>query len=234
MGKIKYMMSGGLAFSEEKDMEKLHHYSLKGWHVRDFAFMGYTLEKGENMDYIYSIDYRPLKADERDEYIDYFSSAGWSHIATAADVQLFRAQAGTKPIYTDRETTIEKYENSRGSIMPFSILFFFITTLFYIGAAISSGTLHSVLDGMADILTVISFPLLMTLIAVYYKKWKVEGRKGLNNLVKILVVLSIMAAITLILISESGGMKLLVAVFISGLTVPIVIWSIMKLYHHNN
>lgn len=36
MKQTKYMMSGGLAFSEEKDMEKLRRYSLKGWHVRDF------------------------------------------------------------------------------------------------------------------------------------------------------------------------------------------------------
>ncbi len=36
MRKTKYFMSGGLAFSEDKDMEKLHRYSLKGWHVNDF------------------------------------------------------------------------------------------------------------------------------------------------------------------------------------------------------
>lgn len=61
MSHSKYVMSGGLAFSEEKDMEKLQRLSLKGWHVRDFKFMGYTLEKGISTDYIYSVDYRLLK-----------------------------------------------------------------------------------------------------------------------------------------------------------------------------
>lgn len=45
MRQTKYMMSGGLAFSEDKDMEKLRQFSLKGWHVSGFKFMGYTLKK---------------------------------------------------------------------------------------------------------------------------------------------------------------------------------------------
>jgi len=64
MRHTKYVMSGGLAFSEDKDMEKLRGLSLKGWHVSDFKFMGYTLEKGESTDYIYSVDYRSLKEGE--------------------------------------------------------------------------------------------------------------------------------------------------------------------------
>ena len=112
MRQTKYITSGGLAFSEDKDMEKLRRFSLKGWHVSGFKFMGYTLEKGESSDYIYSVDYRSLKEDEEEEYFDFFSSSGWSHIASEADIHLFRAHPGTKPIYTDRDTTVEKYKNS--------------------------------------------------------------------------------------------------------------------------
>ena len=106
MSQTKYITSGGLAFSENKDMEKLRRYSLKGWHVSDFKFMGYTLEKGVSSDYVYSVDYRSLKAEEEEEYFDFFSSAGWSHVASEADIHLFRAIPGTKPIYTDRHTTV--------------------------------------------------------------------------------------------------------------------------------
>ena len=49
MRQTKYITSGGLAFSEDKDMEKLRRFSLKGWHVSGFKFMGYTLEKGERL-----------------------------------------------------------------------------------------------------------------------------------------------------------------------------------------
>ncbi|GGN54278.1 MULTISPECIES: DUF2812 domain-containing protein [Oceanobacillus] len=106
MSKTKYITSGGLAFSEYEDMDKLRRYSLKGWHVSDFSFMGYTLEKGENKDYIYTIDYRSLHADEQDEYFDFFFNSGWSHVSSSADIHLFRARPGTKPIYTDPDTTI--------------------------------------------------------------------------------------------------------------------------------
>ncbi|MGD7007004.1 DUF2812 domain-containing protein [Metabacillus sp. 84] len=98
MKRTKYMMSGGLAFSEDKDMEKLRRFSLRGWHVSGFSFMGYVLEKGESLDCIYSIDYRPIKEEEEEEYAEFFSSSGWSHIASEGDVHLFRAKPGTKPI----------------------------------------------------------------------------------------------------------------------------------------
>src|SRR5699024_12355356 len=87
--------SGGLAFTEQKDMEKLRRYSLKGWHVKKFKFMGYSLEKGESADYIYSIDYRSLKKDEDDDYYDFFTSAGWTHVTSESDIHLFRAHACT-------------------------------------------------------------------------------------------------------------------------------------------
>ncbi len=53
-------------------MEKLRRLSLKGWHVCDFKFMGYILEKGESSDYIYCIDYRSLEDGEEEEYFDLF------------------------------------------------------------------------------------------------------------------------------------------------------------------
>ena len=89
MKQQKYITSGGLAFSEDNDMENLRRFSLKGWHVSDFKFLGYTLERGESLDYIYSIDYRSLKEDEVEEYFDFFASSGWSHIASKGVIHLF-------------------------------------------------------------------------------------------------------------------------------------------------
>lgn len=45
MTNMKYMMSGGLAFSEQKDMQKLQKNAQKGWHLSSFATLGYNLEK---------------------------------------------------------------------------------------------------------------------------------------------------------------------------------------------
>ncbi|MDI3411344.1 hypothetical protein QKW52_18370 [Bacillus sonorensis] len=45
MKQRKYIMSDGLAFSEEKDMKKLSDMASKGWVLDSFAFMGYRLKK---------------------------------------------------------------------------------------------------------------------------------------------------------------------------------------------
>ena len=181
MRQIKYIMSGGLAFSENKDMEKLRRYSLNGWHVSGFKFMGYTLEKGEKSDYIYSVDYRWLKEDEEEEYFDFFTSSGWSHVASEGDIHLFQADSGTKPIYTDHETTIEKYNNSSKSMKNFAIPFVFITVLVWIGTMISSGTLKTILLVVAAILSVIAIPTAWTAITTYSNKWEVGGRRKKRN-----------------------------------------------------
>ncbi|WP_017728792.1 DUF2812 domain-containing protein [Halalkalibacterium ligniniphilum] len=177
MRQTKYITSGGLAFSEEKDMEKLRRFSLKGWHVSDFKFMGYTLEKGESSDYIYSVDYRSFKEDEEEEYFDFFSSSGWSHIASEGYIHLFRAPPGTKPIYSDRDTSVEKYENLIGSMKCLAIPLVLITVLVWVGAMISSGTLKSLLHVIAVILSIIAIPTAWTVIATYNNKWKVKGKK---------------------------------------------------------
>ncbi len=235
MRQTKYIPSGGLAFSEDEDMEKLRRFSLKGWHVSGFKFMGYTLEKGESLDYIYSIDYRSLTEDEEEEYFAFFSSAGWSHIASEANIHLFRALPGTQPIYTDRDTTVEKYKNLSDSMNKLAIPFVFITALVWIGAMISSGILQSILLGVAVILSIIALPTAWTIITTYSNKWKVEGRKGLVNLVKTIPSLVlVMLAILLLFVGGKDpdpAINLLSYMVAGAVVLPIPIWVIMSLYH---
>lgn len=233
MRQTKYIPSGGLAFSEDEDMEKLRRFSLKGWHVSGFKFMGYTLEKGESLDYIYSIDYRLLTEDEEEEYFAFFSSAGWSHIASEANIHLFRALPGTQPIYTDRDTTVEKYKNLSDSMNKLAIPFVFITALVWIGAMISSGILQSILLGVAVILSIIALPTAWTIITTYSNKWKVEGRKGLVNLVKTLPFLVLLIVVILLLFVRGidSTIKLLTYMIAGAIALPTAIWVIMTLYH---
>ncbi|PFM64402.1 hypothetical protein COJ51_30600, partial [Bacillus thuringiensis] len=70
MGKTKYIMSNGIAFSEEQDLKKLRKYAAKGWIVKRFKRMGYELEKGVSEDTIFSLDIRPLEENELEEYIE--------------------------------------------------------------------------------------------------------------------------------------------------------------------
>ncbi|MEH6943340.1 DUF2812 domain-containing protein [Bacillus sp. JJ722] len=231
MRQTKYITSGGLAFSEDKDMEKLRRFSLKGWHVSDFKFMGYTLEKGECSDYIYSVDYRSLKEDEEEEYFDFFSSSGWSYIASEGNIHLFRAHPGTKPIYSDRETTIEKYENLNSSMKCLAIPLVLITVLVWVGAMISSGTLKSLLHVIAVIFSVIAIPTTWTVIATYNNKWKVKGKKGLVNLLKTIPFLLFLIAVIILLFVDSSAVHIIASMVIGAIALPTVIWVIMSLYH---
>lgn len=232
MRQTKYITSGGLAFSEDKDMEKLRRYSLKGWHVSGFKFMGYTLEKGVSSDYIYSVDYRSLKENEEEEYFDFFLSSGWSHIASEENIHLFRAQPGTKPIYTDRDTTVEKYKNSSDSMKKWAIPFILITVLLWAGAMITTGTLKSLLLVLAVILTVIAIPTAMTVSATFGNKWKIEGKTGLVNLVKIVPIVLLLTAVIILLFVEGTGdtIYILTSMLIGAIVLPTIIWVIMSLY----
>ncbi|WP_428912160.1 DUF2812 domain-containing protein [Niallia sp. Krafla_26] len=233
MSKTKYITSGGLAFSEEKDMEKLHRFSLKGWHVSGFKFMGYTLEKGESSDYIYSIDYCSLKEDEKEEYVEFFSSSGWTHVDSEGDIHLFRAHSGTKPIYTDRETTVEKYKQSSSSMNKLAIPFVLITALLWLGTVMSSGTFKSILLVVAAIFSIFAIPTAWTIIATYRNKWEVEGRKGIVKVVKLIPFLLLIIAIIMLLFfyGTNNSVGLLTSMIIGGIALPTAIWVVMSLYH---
>ncbi|OCA86180.1 DUF2812 domain-containing protein [Bacillus sp. FJAT-27986] len=229
MRQTRYIMSEGLAFAEDKDMEKLRRYSLKGWHVSDFKLMGYTLKKGESSDYIYSVDYRSLKED--DEYFDLFSASGWSHVASTGDIHLFRAKPDTKPIYSDRDTAVEKYESSARSINYFVIPVVLITLLAWVGTMLSSGILHSILIVTAVISTAIAIPAAMTIIATYNNKWSIKEKKGLVNLLKTIPVILFLIAVFMLLYVRDIGVNILASMIIGAFAFPTVIWIIMSLYH---
>ena len=183
MRQKKYMMSKGLAFSEEKDLRKLRKQSLKGWHVKSFKFMGYGLERGEKENVIYSIDFRPLEESEQEEYFELFTSAGWSHICSDNGFHLFKANTGTQPIYSEAETTIDKISRMEKPV--------FAITSMIVPIAIVLGILFSQSNGMIETISrwtfmgsvVIAGPAIMTSAAIAYQKWKVR-REGDASLKK--------------------------------------------------
>ncbi|GAA0292131.1 hypothetical protein GGQ92_002621 [Gracilibacillus halotolerans] len=233
MSRMKYIMSGGLAFSENKDMEKLRKYSLKGWHVREFKFMGYLLEKDESKDYIYNIDYRLLEENEKEEYFNVFTTSGWFHVASEGDVHLFRAKPGTRPIYTDNDTTIEKYENSSNLLNKSSLPLILLTIVAWIGSALSTAALHTTLEVIAIVLTIIAVPAAFTLLAAYRNKWKVEGKRGLVTLTRLVPYLFILAGV-IALLSIFGSnltVKIITSALIGGVGLPLAIWLITSVYY---
>lgn len=130
MKKVKYIPSGGLAFFEEKEMKMLANYAREGWILEKFAGMGYKLRKEEPKDIEYSLDYQK-EAD--DEYFAFFEAAGWSHVCSVGnEIHIFNATRGTKPIYTDRPTIVEKYEREKNRMGRAALPIFVSTVVFWV------------------------------------------------------------------------------------------------------
>ena len=136
MKKVKYIPSGGLAFYEEKEMKKLSKYAKEGWMLEKFAGLGYMLRKGESKNIEYSLDYQK-EADE--EYFAFFEAAGWSHVCSVGnEIHIFSAPTGTKPIYSDKPTTVEKYEREKKQMGKAALPFFISTVVFWLLSFVSS------------------------------------------------------------------------------------------------
>ena len=116
-----------------------------------------------------------------------------------------------------------------------AIPFILITALAWVGAMISSGTLQSILLGVAVIFSVIAIPTAWTLITTYSNKWKAEGRKGLVNLVKTIPFLVLLVVVILLLFvggtDTDPTINLLTYMIAGAIAFPTVIWVIMSLYH---
>lgn len=110
--KSKYVMISGFAFSEEGDMEKLKNYASQGWILEDIVGgFFYKLRKDKPKNIVYNLDYQ---TDANEEYFNIFKVAGWNIVVSVEKyIHIFSAQAGTKPIYSDRESEIDKYTSIR-------------------------------------------------------------------------------------------------------------------------
>ena len=228
MSKKKYVRSGGLAFSEQQDMEKLRKLSQKGWHVKKFSFLGYTLEQAKQEDYIYSIDYRSLNSDE-EEYFELFNSAGWSHIDSQANIHLFKATPDTKPLYTDRETTVEKY---RSSARPLQL-----ATVFLIPATIITWYLHGQMTGslqtflfiLAKILTVFTIPTAWTALTATGNKWQAENKNARFTVYKFIPPGILVIAVFALFVSEAKPLNIIGTAIIGAVVFVAFINAFMSL-----
>lgn len=178
MRKRKYMMSGGLAFLEESDMERLRKKSLQGWHLKKFSFLGYRLERGESADVIYTIDYHLLDKEDQAEYFDMFEMAGWEHVCTEHNMHVFKAPKGTKPIYTDSDTTKEKYNRLAKSWKKASIVLLGIFLLSFSLIWKTTGIVQNIGSIGFTVTLILFVPCCMTYIALFRRKAKKYDENG--------------------------------------------------------
>jgi len=148
--KNKYVMISGLAFSEESEMEKLRNYASQGWILEDIkGGFFYKLKKDKPQDIVYSLDYQ-LEANE--EYFTIFKEAGWKLVVSIENqMQIFSAQAGTKPIYSDCESEVDKYiriknETRKGSL--YSLIVAIVIMALLVVSAIYIRPIFIIIEGL--------------------------------------------------------------------------------------
>ncbi|MCY7825612.1 DUF2812 domain-containing protein [Bacillus spizizenii] len=180
MKRKKYMMSEGLAFSEEKDMKRLSDMACKGWVLDSFAFMGYKLRKAEPQNLIYSLDYRAVNDDSMDEYLDIFENAGWEQVCSEYTTHIFAAAPGTKPIYSDRSTLIDKYKQSEYTLRYITLFMLCLTAAFTVIRSMlfsaEATVLHNTIHILFIFLIAITIPATLTYAAAIFKIWRVKRR----------------------------------------------------------
>lgn len=120
--KNKYVMIGGFAFSEDSDMKKLRDYAKKGWILEGISGLFYKLRKDKPQDIEYSLDYQD---EATKEYFDLFLEAGWTLVVSTDcnRTHVFSAPVGTKPIYTESTSEMDKYSSVRNQMKRGSIYF---------------------------------------------------------------------------------------------------------------
>lgn len=126
MGKDKKRVSNlGYAFDEKRALEKFRKLSKEGWILKKANILSYELVKGEKKEQIYSMDYRNFSKNKEvlDEYIEIFRAGGWEYICSNQNMfHFFKADVGTKPIYTNKKEDAEKYRDTYKSTKIIAVL----------------------------------------------------------------------------------------------------------------
>ncbi|MBW7475450.1 DUF2812 domain-containing protein [Paenibacillus oenotherae] len=167
MGKQRrYIASGGLAFTENRDMNKLSRLAAKGWLLESFASFGYYVRRGEPQQLVYSVDYNKVEHDELRDYVELFEASGWTKVCSQERIHIFSAPAGTKPIYTDSDTKSEKYKSLVRLMKPMLAVPLFTVIMFALliatQSAESSAPLAIILKSAGILGLIPSVPILAT------------------------------------------------------------------------
>lgn len=130
----KYRASNGWAVNPDKDMRMLEEMSTKGWHLTGMRGIWYVLEKGEAHSYIYNLN---MEKNTTSDMLSIFKNSGWTLIFAAEGCQIFRAESGTTPIFTDNESKLEAlipvykfYRKASCITIPCLIVSFILTIMF--------------------------------------------------------------------------------------------------------
>jgi len=109
----KYRMCSGLAMAPEHDMKLLKEMSRKGWHLTSLKGIFYRFEEGEIAEYEYALN---MEMESDHDMLAYYEASGWKPVVIGPGYQIFRAEKGTVPIFSDRESEVDVLERNQKKI----------------------------------------------------------------------------------------------------------------------
>lgn len=104
------------AWQEGKEEKWLSQMSKEGWHLNKSGLFNYEFIKGEPMNIIYKLDYKPFRNEKIDDYITLFEDSGWEYVTRFAGWFYFRTEARNSyglELYNDNASKIKKYSTLR-------------------------------------------------------------------------------------------------------------------------
>jgi len=119
------------AWEDEKEEIYLREMALGGWHFQSVIPPGfYTFEKGIPRNDYYRLDFLSNYKD-KDNYLQLFEDAGWSHVGEFGRWQYFCKTATedeTLEIFTDNDSKIKKYSRVMAFLVIFSPIYLIMLT----------------------------------------------------------------------------------------------------------
>ena len=179
--KYRYILNMGLAFDEDRAMNKLGEMAKEGWILEEMSLFRYRLMKGQPKELIYSMDYKQL-GENTDEYFQMFEGSGWKHMCSYGPYHFFSASPNTVPIYTEKENYLSKYESSKqgykkiaiANILPLVII---IILQFLLRDIIDGTIVENILFMLGGISAALAAPSIMVIIAYYIKEKRIKANK---------------------------------------------------------
>lgn len=110
MANTKYRLSAGVGVSPEREINLLEQMSRKGWHLTGMRGLFYRFERGTPHEYDYAVN---TEVHINSEMMSFYEASGWTPIVTGNGIQVFRAEAGATPIFSDSESEIELLSKNR-------------------------------------------------------------------------------------------------------------------------
>lgn len=106
----KYRISNGWAMAPDQDMKLLKKMSRQGWHVAGMAGIFYRFEKGQPKDYDYSLN---MEREVDSEMLSFYEASNWTPVVVHQGIQIFRAEAGASPIFSDVDSEMDVLSSNR-------------------------------------------------------------------------------------------------------------------------